>query len=374
MKQLVLKTRSPSGREQCVLDAIYPCEFSLGGDGDWRPVGFSGSEHCSIEYDGSTWRLQPLSGTLCTEGVALESRLELQSPAVISCGSAWLIIDDELEPGVETVLLPRLLARRAGRTSRRPPPPPPPFDDDSTCQTTPLKIVPRADAPIAEPEPKLQPELQAQPWQVASVQPVRISRPSSAGANMLDETRAVDPSRLYAERVSDSRTPPRVVQPAVKPPPSAPPPSPIPRRAAPKRSVVAEAKARVTEPKASSRITFLARGVGLVSAVICLLGSYRITRGAHAGSVAAEPARLATVSAAERPAAKPPLAVVEPRLELPSNSPPPSPKAAADAFIRGEQASALSLYRQLSLAEPQNQAYALIVSSLARRRAPEFNR
>lgn len=357
MKKLVLKSRNASGREQCVLDAEAPCGFLLGSEGDWRPVGFTGDELSFVHRDGSDWYVQALSGALSADGMPINGSWKLESPAVISCGSSWLIVDDELEPGAHTVLLQELLERHAQVSRVREVANGSvgahfgiPWDEESTQ----VFIRPR---PRQVPASRRAPHLIG----LAGVLEPQFVPPSSVTAEPpLDETQVIDFPAIYASILAERA------------------------RSAQHTRVSAGSDTQTLPPKRirpkASRLAFWARSLAALAAFSCVLGTYEVTRGAQARSSAIRSSSIHAPATA-----KTVYPVAPPSEPKPSSTPPTppstyddgniavmaSPKLAANAFIVGEHANALSLYRRLSRDNPENKTYSLIVGVLTRRQARE---
>jgi hypothetical protein len=415
MKRVVLKARTERTREQCLLASERACEFSIGAGGDWCPLGFSGDELAVVLYDGVDWSIRAVRGSFRVAGNRAQESLVLESPCVISFGSGFLIVDDELEAGTETLRLQSLLAasllRRAGATrkpqklaaaepilrSARSPRPsstvPAQLEevhqsavDESDAPTIAFRLErltvtdrrghdaldadgpapcvvaiegpTRASARVFSLSEQLDGVWQDELTPVVTTPSVRNTlatqpsdRASMPSEQGVDVTQFVDVARLYEEILLERRL--RQTQ----------------------TSAVLEAKrvavsgpARRSGPKTSAWRSFWAAAAAALLAASALFALQHFTRNAQARSAEHRPAAalLATVQPA------PSIGLKETPAILPQAvAGTASAKLAADALIRGELGQALAAYRALVRAEPGNSAYPLIVEVLTRRIARE---
>ena len=417
MRPLILKCRTECSRQQCLLESERACEFSLGAAGDWLPLGFTGSEVAVVEYDGEVWSIRAVRGFLSVNGTLVLRRLRLESPAVISFGSAFLIVDDELESGAETVRLQSLLkaslVRRANakigptRLSAPARAPSPPSRgvrlrsapsvatadgllfpvDDSHEPTLARRLegpgAPRLDRKLpftalesatfaVDSEPSTRPTLGALSkserlgvWQddLTEVFPLPRVRPTLANDSRVPKpvsepeielTQIVDAAALYHDLLLGRRAPPAQSSPVLEP-----------------SELTARYAARASTGKRPARPSVWAASLGVLLVGAGLFGAHRFTRDAQARSAESTPTVkvIAPVQSPEAIRSKETLAIQEPAVAGPVSA-----KLAADALIRGEMGQALAAYRALNRSEPNTPAYSLIADVLARRIARERKR
>jgi len=367
MQPLAIKCYLPGRRTQY---ALYPSEdmsIELGGGADLCPRGFDDDVRVRFRLIDGQWFVSPLLGKVSDrDGALIEGQTALTLPAMLSAGSATLVLDSTVDPRMPArVIQVTPDSARALRAAPGPAPvarlsavPRQPARVQSVTGRAPRSELGAASAAARAPQP------QGAPWQppvaggerapalAARVQPsVVVQQAEEPAIRELNETRILDMTQL-----------------GVQPPGATPAPAVIAPGPAAAASVASRALIWV---RANPRQ--LAYAVLFLGLVTLHFGAQWRTRALAAARAAATAVRPAA-SDAPRVGALPQTRPASKLLPLAPGEE-PSPRRAGELFAIGDYPNALRQYLALAEGPEAEPVFGVIAHSLEQRlRHPQVKR
>ena len=364
MQPLAIKCYLPGRRTQY---ALYPSEdmsIELGGGADLCPRGFADDVRLRFRLVDGHWFVSPLLGKVCDRhGVVIEGQTALTFPAMLSAGSATLVLDSAVDPRMPARVIQ--ITADPARVVQVAPGPVPALRPSTVArvasrpQSMPARAA-RTGGGAASAAVRL-PQLQVAPWQPsvaagerapaleARVQPsVVVQQAEQPAFRELNETRIIDMAQLGLQAPAS--------------------PVPVPVSAVRSALLGGASRARSWVRANPRQLAYAVLFLGLVA--LHFGGQWRARAAARAAATAVRPAP----SAAPRVTAAPPARAAAERAPLALGEA-PSSRRAGELFALGDYPNALRQYLALAEDPEAEPVFGVIAHSLEQRlRQPQVKR